>query len=124
LYGGAATGAPGGLWLVGVSYRLSGRPEPLVIRRGRTGWRLAQASAGGAYAREFNAAAVIPDTGRLWAVGAGPRGGLVERWNGTTWVRMPSPAGVGSLAAVTAISRRDAWAVGGNAAGTLVEHHD
>jgi hypothetical protein len=37
--------------------------------------------------------------------------------------RVPSPAGVGSLAAVTAISRRDAWAVGGNAAGTLVEHH-
>jgi hypothetical protein len=112
------------MWLVGVSYRVSGRAEPLVIRRGRTGWRLVQASAGGTYAHGFNAAAVIPDTGRLWAVGAGPRGGLVERWNGTAWVRVASPAGVGSLAAVTVISRCDVWAVGGDAAGTLVEHHD
>lgn len=124
LYGGAATGAPGGLWLVGVSYRSSGRAEPLVFRRGRTGWRLVQASAGGAYAREFNAATVIPGTTRLWAVGAGPLGGLVERWDGTTWVRIASPAGVGSLAAVTAISRRNTWAVGGSSFGTLVEHHN
>ena len=123
LYGGAATGAPAGLWLVGVSYRASGRAEPLVFRRGRTGWRLVQAATLGAYSRSFNAATVIPGTTRLWAVGAGPLGGLVERWDGTTWARVPSPAGVGSLAAVTAISRRDAWAVGGNAAGTLVEHH-
>jgi hypothetical protein len=50
-------------------------------------------------------------------------GGAREALNRDRMARVPSPAGVGSLAAVTAISRRDAWAVGGNAAGTLVEHH-
>jgi hypothetical protein len=123
LYGGVATGTPGGLWLVGVRYRRLGGAEPLVYRRSRRGWGLVQATPRGAHSADFQAAAVIPGTASLWAVGAGPLGGLVERWDGTTWDLVPSPADVGTLAAVTA-SRRNAWAVGGSAFGTLVEHYN
>ena len=57
-----------------------------------------------------------------WAVGqaaASRTGGtwppLIEHWNGTAWTLVPSPAipGGGTLAAVSASSPRNAWAVGG-----------
>lgn len=69
----------------------------------------------------------------IWAVGfistAASGTTLIEHWNGSTWSRVPSPSpgtvGVDDqLAAVAALSARDAWAVGdgGGGAFTLVEH--
>src|SRR5579863_9172539 len=43
---------------------------------------------------------------------------LVERWNGKSWRQVPSPdpsAGYNQLFAISALSARDAWAVGSQA---------
>lgn len=64
-----------------------------------------------------------------WAVGedtsaSGPANiaqSLIEHWNGTSWTRVPSPAGEPAntrLTALTVISASDAWAVGGS----TIEH--
>jgi len=73
---------------------------------------------------QFNAAAQIPNTNHLWAVGTqysssnGPQT-LIERWNGTKWNVIPTPilnedpeVTSNIFYAVTALSRTDAWAVG------------
>ena len=60
-----------------------------------------------------------------WAVGqtATTAGGtwspLIEHWNGAAWTLVPSPAipGGGTLAAVSASSPRNAWAVGASGEG-------
>jgi hypothetical protein len=73
-----------------------------------------------------------------WAVGTGegpfPDTTLIEYWNGTSWKRIPSPSpprkGTSGdlLSGVTALSPKDAWAVGGlgGVSGitddTLIEH--
>jgi len=66
-----------------------------------------------------------------WAVGhtvdsaTGPDRPLIERWNGTAWRRVPSPAPAsgGSLSGVAATSPRNAWAVGSTASNTpLIVH--
>ena len=70
-----------------------------------------------------------------WTIGkyASPNGGaptLIEKWNGTTWQRIPSPS-LGTFAnilySVAALSGSNAWAVGEylptpSAAYTLTEH--
>src|ERR1700680_3066367 len=66
-----------------------------------------------------------------WAVGsdsnfaAGTSGSLIEHFDGTSWTRVPAPAGEPSragLASVTVVSAADAWAVGSNANTPLIEH--
>jgi hypothetical protein len=66
-----------------------------------------------------------------WAVGfhegsPGHSGqAVIEHWNGTRWKHVPSPAtpGFSSLRGVTAVSARDAWAVGAhNTSKALIEH--
>jgi hypothetical protein len=49
---------------------------------------------------------------------------LILHWNGTRWARVasPSPGSINQLHAVSALSRRDAWAVGGTDIGTLILH--
>jgi hypothetical protein len=69
---------------------------------------------------------------RAWAVGYYATGGsqqaLIERWNGTAWHIVPSPAVTGSyLEAISAVSPSNAWAVGDFSPGpaksqTLIEH--
>jgi hypothetical protein len=58
----------------------------------------------------------------VWAVGqTSAQDGLIEHFNGTTWTKVANPAGQGlSLAAVTALSPADAWAMTTNA--TVSEH--
>jgi hypothetical protein len=53
----------------------------------------------------------------VWAVGqTASQSGLIEHFNGTAWTRVPDPAGKGEpLAAVTALSATDAWAMTANA---------
>ena len=62
----------------------------------------------------------VAGTGRadVWAVGGTADGAssTIQRWNGTTWTAVPHVAATAdsplTLTAVTAISGRDAWAVG------------
>jgi hypothetical protein len=61
------------------------------------------------------------------AVGAVSAGGhevpLIERWNGTKFVRVTQPVSAGDLAAVTVLSSSNAYAAGETGSGrTLVEH--
>src|SRR5205823_1936626 len=71
--------------------------------------------------------------GQAWAVGWSPGSGvahtLIERWNGTSWVVVPSPNASTSsniLTGVASASASDAWAVGysfgANGWQTLAEH--
>jgi hypothetical protein len=66
-----------------------------------------------------------------WAVGtdASPATGnaisVIEHFDGTSWTRLPSPAGEpfrARLASVTAVSATDAWAVGSGGNTPLIEH--
>jgi hypothetical protein len=47
--------------------------------------------------------------------------GIIEHWNGTAWKLVDSPVTDGALFSVTALSPRDAWAVG-SGSGALIEH--
>jgi hypothetical protein len=102
----------------------------------RGGWHVQMAPAG---ARESNELFGVSgaSSGDAWAVGValpsrGPARTLVERWQGRTWRRVPSPdrpSGGSFLNAVAAVSAADAWAVGlsrshGKPARTLVLHWD
>ncbi len=52
------------------------------------------------------------------AASPNPKGSLIERWDGTAWRRVPSPAPAGTiLSDVAVISERSAWAVGYTKAG-------
>ncbi len=57
----------------------------------------------------------------VWAVG-GLNKALILHWNGTRWRQVPSPVTVAMLNDVTAISAKNAWAVGADRRGTLVLH--
>jgi hypothetical protein len=46
--------------------------------------------------------------------------GVIEHWNGTSWKLVDSPLADGALYGVTALSPRDAWAVG-SGSGALIE---
>ena len=72
------------------------------------------------------------DVSGRWAVGQQGSSQIVERWDGSGWgvVAMPAVAGASALAAVSAPSDGEAWAVGsttptdGGAAQPLIEHWD
>jgi hypothetical protein len=66
-------------------------------------------------------------SGSAWAVGylartlAGPTDTVIERWSGKSWMRVKSPdpgASDNVLIGVSAVSRGEAWAVGGYEVGT------
>jgi hypothetical protein len=77
----------------------------------------------------------IPGTKQLWAVGGwhtgvsmGPGQPLIERWDGTAWQIVPSPAlptGAlgGSWSGVVALSATNAWAVGSYALRNAMDFH-
>jgi hypothetical protein len=68
----------------------------------------------------------------VWAVGFGNNSGgntgraIAEHWNGTRWalVKPPSPGPGSYLAAVSAVTSTDVWAVGARTGHTLIEHYD
>lgn len=81
--------------------------------------------------RLHGVAALNPSS--AWAVGSQASsstnriGSLIERWNGSNWTVMASPADEppgGELAAVTALSAQNVWAVGDAGRVPLIEHFD
>jgi len=113
--------APGGTALAVGSWFEGTVEGNLVERWGGGAWRLQPSpGAGGSAADSFSGVAAVSATS-AWAVGISSAGPVVrtviERWNGTTWHRVPSPTPPGSVAAgflngVAASSRSSAWAVG------------
>ena len=62
-----------------------------------------------------------------WAVGTDASSTIIEHYNGTSWTRLPSPAGQPSSArlnSVAAVSSSDAWTVGYAGKTPLIEHWD
>jgi hypothetical protein len=51
-------------------------------------------------------------------------GALIERWNGSAWSLVPTPAADGVLEAVSCVSASRCYAVGGNFTSTLIERWD
>lgn len=112
---------------------------PLTERWNGTSWQVVATPAfPNVSDSELDSVARIPGTGQLWAVGytLGPRPAyeqaLIERWDGTAWQVVTSPALPGGafgskLHGVIALSATDAWAVGEYVASnhtirTLVAH--
>ena len=119
------------VWALGGYYsgQESGPTGNIVLHWNGVAWRVAPDAGLDQHAQLRNLAVVAPND--VWAVGDGHRHALIERWDGHEWRRVPSPDTGGSssnLLAVTAVSARDVWAVGGyvvgNAGRALVEHWD
>ena len=80
----------------------------------------------------MRAAALIPDTNHIWAVGlAGTVStfqALIEQWDGTSWSVVSTPSTGTPQSALSDVAARanEAWAVGSQASGgisqTLIEH--
>src|SRR5262249_39193885 len=102
-------------WAVGLSNQGTIHP----IRWDGRSWQRVLAPAGG----DLYGGAVLSAVD-AWAVGYGPSNeALIEHWNGTAWAPMaaPSTGGPAILHAGAAVSRGEAWAVGGaNSAGKTV----
>jgi hypothetical protein len=131
LFGVAATPHAPDLWAVGYTANLAGSNYQTLVEHsvGRS-WSAVATTGPGLLA---GVAALSPDD--VWVVGdvggdTGTTQTLTEHWDGTQWsvVSSPDPGGFGDgLAAVTAISANDVWAVGSAGttkfnSGALVEH--
>jgi len=121
-------------WAVGESN--SGGGSTLIERWNGKAWKVTPSPS---VRRHFNFLSAVAATSRndAWAVGwvlTGPGSGtqtLIEHWNGTAWLAVPSPnvskRDQNILNGVTVISPSDVWAVGDYFAGskppqTLIEH--
>lgn len=124
LLGGVATLSHTDAWAVGRSRSAAGDITALTEHWNGTAWQVVP-SPGVGQSSSLSGVAILA-AGYAWAVGsyAGDAltGGkaLIEHWNGRSWIRVPGPqpGGVSGLNAVTVISARNAWAVGGYAAQT------
>jgi len=127
-------------WAVGF-YGSSTVSKTLVLHWNGTAWKQqASPNPAGFSAGSRLLGVAATSSANAWAVGLSAKSGgaaltLITRWNGTRWVRVPSPnpGGTGSTAfnwlnAVAALSSSRAWAVGASATSptttghTLVEH--
>jgi len=109
--------------------------QTLILHWNGHGWKRMPSPnpAGSAHGNSLLAVAA-DSASSAWAVGLQFKNGvwqsLIERWNGTSWKNVrapgPGPSTPSQLNSVTAISARDAWAVGsyGNSGArhTLIEH--
>ncbi len=121
--------APNDVWAVG-NYRSSTGTSccvhlPLIERWDGTAWHIvANPALPGAIDSTLTTVATIPGTKQLWAVGSvlydhpASHPALIERWDGTAWHLVATPAlpsdaaRSGTLSGVVALSPTDAWAVG------------
>jgi hypothetical protein len=111
-------------WAVG-SYGTSTVSKTLVLHWNGTAWKQqASPNPAGFSAGSRLLGVAATSSANAWAVGLSAKSGvtaltLITRWNGTRWVRVPSPnpGGTGSgsanvLSGVVATSATNAWAVG------------
>jgi hypothetical protein len=129
-----AVTSAGRAWAAGQTGSLvSSKPATLIERWNGTRWKRVPspnpARGGTLYGLAVTSARSAWAVGQTGGVFSQRPKTLIERWNGTTWKRVPSPnaATPGSwLGAVAATSARSAWAVGcacnGPAPKTLIEH--
>ena len=116
-------------WAVGY-YMSDFGPRTLILRWNGTAWRKVAGRNPSGTDNELTGVSAVSSSD-VWAVGyyttsSGDRT-LVEHWNGSGWSKVPSPNGAGgsALAAVTALSATNAWAVGSSGSAsvkTLIEH--
>ena len=112
------------VWAVGSSTS-AGISTPLTERWNGSAWQtVTSPSPTGANESILFAAAAVPGTNQLWAVGftlQTPRASysqaLIERWDGSSWKivanpTLPTGAFGATLSGVVALSATDAWAVG------------
>jgi hypothetical protein len=136
LFGVAATSA-GNAWAVGQYTDAQHASQTLILRWNGTAWkRVPSPDPGGPAVNDSLRAVAALSASSAWAVGTHSTGGvaqpLIEHWDGTAWKRVPAPTPSSSASAeltgVTAISARDAWAVGDYGSPgrihTLIEHWD
>jgi hypothetical protein len=123
------------VWAAGSSFAFASPHRTLAEHWDGTSWQIVPTpNIAGAENVLASVAAIASDD--VWAVGQTSLDGsrartLVEHWNGTSWVIVPSPnadPSWNSLTGVAAISANDVWAVGvrgqGTSQRTLIEHWD
>jgi len=114
------------VWAVG--YAVHGVTQVAILHWNGRGWT--RAPYRGPTGSSYLTGVAATSTGDAWAVGTTIRGtdagpAFTVRWTGRKWQRVPIPdAGTIQLSAVTALSSRDAWAAGGSADRTVIEHWD
>jgi hypothetical protein len=119
------------VWAVGSS-RDTGRP--VILHWNGSAWAAVASPVPAGLSAELHGVAVV-SAASAWAVGqadstastgSATSAPLIEHWNGAGWTLVPSPAipGGGTLAAVSASSQRNAWAVGASGRTGLIEHWD
>lgn len=110
-------------WAVGTENR-NNLSLPFSDRFVNGGWHVVPVPHSDPKQRLFGVAAVSPSD--VWAVGddLATNAPIAEHWNGSAWRIVPTPARLGSLAAVEALSSTDVWAVGEDftTGGPLFEH--
>lgn len=124
--------SPSSAWAVGNYEAVGGGFRTLVLNwDGRT-WAQAASPSPEVVDGSFLYGVSAVSASDAWAAGwyYGPGGEnsntLILRWNGSHWVKVPSPnparGGFDVLNAVSARSAADAWAVGGTGSATLIAH--
>jgi hypothetical protein len=124
---------PADAWAVGVAFAGTpvARGAPLAEHFDGTRWSIAATAPvpAGDDVRLAGVAFRGPSDG--WAVGTdtnsatGNSTSVIEHFDGTSWTRLPSPAGEPSnagLVSVAPVSATDAWAVGSSPNSPLIEH--
>lgn len=109
-------------WIVGAR-RVGRRDEPLVEHWNGRSWRAVPSVAPAGKTGYYLRGVVALSRSDAWAVGSAVGGvkTLIERWDGRRWRITASPSpGAANLQAVSAVSARDVWAVGG----TTVRSHE
>jgi hypothetical protein len=131
--------SPSDAWAVG-TYQASGWAHTLIEHWDGAAWTVtAGPNPGGPAANNYLYGVAATSSSSAWAVGSYRKAGawhtLIEHWDGTAWTQVASPGKAGvtpgthlpttALAAVTALSPSDIWAVGwfhGSTARTLTVH--
>jgi hypothetical protein len=134
LLGVAATSA-NNAWAVGLYANSHNALQTLIEHWNGTAWkRMPSPDPGGSTRSNIIYAVAAGSASNAWAVGGyfnsgGANVPLAEHWTGTSWKAVPTPSigtpAGGSLAGVTVLSGRSAWAVGSYSSGTnhtLAEH--
>ncbi len=129
--------APDDVWAVGLFFTCSTLLKPMTLHWNGTSWKVVPTPLLRTNDNSAFTSVVALATNNVYAVGYQPASNgavltLIEHWNGTVWSVVPSPNANNTgnvLAAVTANSPTDIWAVGDKVAPgvpveTLVEHFD